>query len=63
MLLGGPIFEKYNSPNEWINLLKKEDYRASYCPVDLDAPVEIIDEYRKLAKKRKNHYCRSRSLE
>ncbi|MCS7180028.1 MAG: sugar phosphate isomerase/epimerase, partial [bacterium] len=53
MKLGGPVFEKYTTPEEWINLLKKEDYKAGYCPVDLDTPEEIIHEYWKLAFKEK----------
>ncbi|MCM8805052.1 MAG: hypothetical protein NC833_07350 [Candidatus Omnitrophica bacterium] len=34
MKLGGPLFEKYNNPEEWINLIKKEGYKASYCPIN-----------------------------
>ncbi|MFN4228009.1 MAG: sugar phosphate isomerase/epimerase family protein [Candidatus Ratteibacteria bacterium] len=53
MKLGGPLFEKYNNPEEWINLIKKEGYKASYCPVNIDTPEEIIEEYRKVAEKEK----------
>ncbi|HOK56283.1 MAG TPA: TIM barrel protein [bacterium] len=53
MKLGGPIFKKYNNPEEWIKELKKETYSASYCPVDIDTSEEIIAEYRKWAFKEK----------
>lgn len=51
MKIGGPIFEKYNTPDEWIYLLKKEGYDAAYCPVDLDAKEEIVKEYAEESKK------------
>ncbi|MCM8784733.1 MAG: sugar phosphate isomerase/epimerase [Candidatus Omnitrophica bacterium] len=53
MKLGGPLFEKHDSPEEWINLVKRENYKASYCPVPIDAPEEIIKEYKKAAIKEK----------
>ncbi|MCM8833021.1 MAG: hypothetical protein NC816_03770 [Candidatus Omnitrophica bacterium] len=53
MKLGGPLFEKYNSPEEWIDLVKKENYKAAYCPVNLDTPKEVIKQYKKIAKKEK----------
>ncbi len=31
--LGGPVFKKYNNPDEWIQALKELNYRAAYCPV------------------------------
>ncbi len=33
--LGGPIFEKYTNPEEWIQALKKLGYTAAYCPVQI----------------------------
>jgi sugar phosphate isomerase/epimerase len=51
MKLGGPVFEKYISPEEWVKLVKKEGYKAAYSPVGPDCPDEIIEEYRKIAIK------------
>lgn len=49
--LGGPVFEKYNSPEEWVVALKKLGYRAAYCPVSLDAPSDLIKAYKDIAAK------------
>lgn len=49
--LGGPVFEKYNSPEEWIVSLKKSGYRAAYCPVSPGADSELIHSYRLAAAK------------
>ncbi len=49
--LGGPVFEKYNSPDEWISSLKKLGYRAAYCPVSPGASQELINAYRIAAAK------------
>ena len=48
--LGGPVFEKYNSPDEWIATLRKKGYRAAYCPVSPDAGDGIAELYRKAAE-------------
>jgi sugar phosphate isomerase/epimerase len=44
--LGGPVFDKYNSPEEWIATLKKLGYRAAYCPVSVGAAPELIQAYK-----------------
>jgi sugar phosphate isomerase/epimerase len=49
--LGGPLFGKFNSPEEWISELKKNRYRAAYCPVGLNAPEIEIKAYEMEAKK------------
>ncbi len=49
--LGGPVFEKYNSPDEWINALKKLGYRAAYCPVAPGADPALIKAYQAAASK------------
>ena len=49
--LGGPVFEKCNSPEEWINALKKLGYRAAYCPVSPGADPVLIKAYQAAAKK------------
>jgi len=43
--LGGPVAATYASPEEWVGLLEAEGYRAAYCPVDVDAPDQLVDEY------------------
>lgn len=50
MRLGGPVFEKYNNPNEWVTAVKKSGYQAAYCPVDEKASREEIAAYTKAAK-------------
>jgi sugar phosphate isomerase/epimerase len=49
--LGGPVFEKYNSPEEWIAALKKLGYRAAYCPVSIGADSATIKAYQAAAAK------------
>ena len=47
--LGGPVFEKYNSPEEWITSLKKLGYRAAYCPVSVGTDQNLIKAYQAAA--------------
>jgi len=49
--LGGPVFEKYNSPEEWVTALKKLGYRAAYCPVAPGADATLIKAYQTAAAK------------
>jgi sugar phosphate isomerase/epimerase len=49
--LGGPIFEKYGSPEEWVVALKKLGYRAAYCPVSVGADPELVKAYQVAAVK------------
>jgi len=49
--LGGPLFEPINSPESWIESLKRKNYRAAYCPLKPDAPSEEIKAYEQAAKK------------
>jgi sugar phosphate isomerase/epimerase len=50
--LGGPIFREYkNDPAEWAKLHKEWGYSAAYCPVDADAPEELIKAFEAEAKK------------
>ncbi len=50
MRLGGPLFEKYDSPEEWIQCLKKHNYTSAYCPVDNTASDDLIEAYAEVAK-------------
>lgn len=49
--LGGPVFGKYNSPEEWIITLRKLGYRAAYCPVSVGADSLLIKAYQTEAAK------------
>lgn len=49
--LGGPVFEKYNSPEEWVIALKKLGYRAAYSPVAPGANAALIKAYQTAAAK------------
>jgi sugar phosphate isomerase/epimerase len=49
--LGGPIFEEYHGPDEWVRALKKLGYNAAYCPVDADEDDDIVKAYENTARK------------
>ena len=48
--LGGPVFRKYNNPDEWIEALKELNYKAAYCPVKTGESSDTISQYKKAAK-------------
>ncbi len=48
--LGGPTFEKYEGPDEWVGVVKKLGYRAAYCPVDANASDDVVKAYARAAK-------------
>ena len=35
--LGGPVFEKVQDPQGWVEALRRLGYSAAYCPVGADA--------------------------
>jgi sugar phosphate isomerase/epimerase len=47
--LGGPLFEPFDGPEEWIRLLKQSGYRAAYCPVEPGADPSLVRAYRDAA--------------
>lgn len=49
--LGGPLFDSYEGPDEWIGLLKKAGYRAAYCPLKPGADESLIKAYETAARK------------
>jgi len=49
--LGGPVFEKYHSPEEWVNAVKVLGYSSAYCPVNAETPDTEISAYEQAAKK------------
>jgi sugar phosphate isomerase/epimerase len=48
--LGGPVFDKTDSPQEWIVALQKLGYRAAYCPLSPNAPDDTVAAYEKAAR-------------
>jgi sugar phosphate isomerase/epimerase len=49
--LGGPVFDDFESPDAWIQCLKRLGYRAAYCPVEADEKNDVVNAYTKAAKK------------
>jgi sugar phosphate isomerase/epimerase len=49
--LGGPVFDKYQNPDQWILALKKLGYSAAYCPVGANTTDDVIKAYANAAKK------------
>jgi len=49
--LGGPVFEKIDSPDSWISALKQQHYRAAYCPLQPGAASDEITAYEQAAEK------------
>ncbi|GAB4464563.1 MAG: hypothetical protein OHK0029_34630 [Armatimonadaceae bacterium] len=45
MRLGGPVHEKYESPEEWVAAVQRLGYRSAYCPVKVGASSETIRAY------------------
>jgi sugar phosphate isomerase/epimerase len=48
--LGGPLFTRFEDPDQWINALRAPGYRAAYCPLDTTASQDKIKAYRKAAE-------------
>ena len=48
--LGGPTFEKFDSPEAWVNIAKKLGYNAAYCPVGAGEKDDLINAYARAAK-------------
>jgi len=49
--LGGPVFEKFDGPDAWVEAVKKLGYSAAYCPVGADAKDDVVSTYADAAKK------------
>jgi len=50
MRLGGPVFEKYENPDQWVNALRRIGYSSAFCPVGGDASDDVILAYAKAAE-------------
>lgn len=48
---GGPVFNQYNNPDEWIVALKDLGYKAAYCPVGPGTKPDEILSYKNAAVK------------
>jgi sugar phosphate isomerase/epimerase len=49
--LGGPVLEKFDGPDVWVEALKKLGYSAAYCPVGAEAKDDVVNAYADTAKK------------
>lgn len=49
--LGGPVFEPYDSPKQWVQIMQSLGYSAAYCPVKAQDSDEKVQAYAKAAKK------------
>src|SRR5204863_8251699 len=47
---GGPILEDGSDPERWIAALRRQGYRAAYCPVDSKASDAEVKAYADAAK-------------
>ncbi len=51
MRLGGPVFNKYDTPETWIQAVQSAGYRAAYCPLSAESGKDAIAEYKTAAEK------------
>ncbi|MHC4148398.1 MAG: sugar phosphate isomerase/epimerase family protein [Planctomycetota bacterium] len=49
--LGGPTFEKFDSPDSWVQVVNKLGYRAAYCPVGPKESDDVVKAYATAARK------------
>ena len=49
MRLGGPVFAKWTTPEEWAQAHSRAGYRAAYCPVDESANEATVRGFEKAA--------------
>lgn len=49
--LGAPVLESFNSPDEWVAMIRSKKYRTAYCPLKPGATSEEIKKYETAAKK------------
>lgn len=51
MRLGGPVFGKYDNPEEWARAVRQAGYSAAYCPFGYEISDEVLVEYIRAARK------------
>ncbi len=49
--LGGPIHEKYSSPEEWVAAVKRLGFSAAYCPIDHQQGDDVVKAYADAARR------------
>ncbi len=49
--LGGPVFDSFEGPDEWILAVKRLAYRAAYCPLKPGEDDKVIRAYQEVAQK------------
>ncbi|MCP4642923.1 MAG: TIM barrel protein, partial [bacterium] len=45
MRLGGPVFEKCETPEQWVEAVRRLGYSATYCPVNADDDEDLARAY------------------
>lgn len=50
MRLGGPVFQPYHSPDEWVAAVRSLGYRTASCPVEPGTPSATVHAYAKAAR-------------
>lgn len=50
MILGGPIFKPFQTPEEWVEAVQQAGYRAVYCPLSPNAEDSAVREYADAAR-------------
>lgn len=50
MRLGGPVFDKFETPEQWISALRTLGYRAAYCPVGSNVDDATVRAFEDAAK-------------
>ncbi|MDQ3815891.1 MAG: sugar phosphate isomerase/epimerase [Armatimonadota bacterium] len=50
MRLGGPIFETIDTPDAWVQAIKKSGYRAASCPLEPEADDQTVRAYAEAAR-------------
>lgn len=50
MRLGGPIFDGFSSPHEWVQLVRARGFTAAFCPVDEDADADTVRAWESAAR-------------
>lgn len=48
--LGAPLFEPYDSPESWVEQVKRLGFGAAYCPIGADRSEDEIAAYERAAK-------------
>jgi sugar phosphate isomerase/epimerase len=51
MRLGGPVFEKFEDADAWVDLLKKSGYSAAVCTLNPYSDDVVVDSYARAAEK------------